>query len=101
MKKIDLKSMIIGFLGCIIFLMLTGQTFTIGTVEEVPKSFDIPPGNYDIECWPGAVKTHARCVVFDTLNAKAIGRFNSHNVRPMSQKLITENAFCPNGSSCN
>ena len=84
--------MIIGFLGCIIFLMLTGQTFTIGTIEEVPKSFDIPAGNYEIECWPGAVKTHARCVVFDTLNAKAIGRFNSHNVRPMSQKLITENA---------
>ena len=66
MKKIDLKSMIIGFLGCIIFLMLTGQTFTIGTVEEVPKSFDISAGNYEIECWPGAVKTHARCVVFDT-----------------------------------
>ena len=69
--------------------------------NKLPKSFDIPAGNYEIECWTGAVKTHARCVVFDTLNAKAIGRFNSHNVRPMSQKLITENAFCPNGSSCN
>ena len=101
MKKIDVKSLLIGFLCCATFILLTGQTFTIGTVEEVPKNFDIPPGNYEIECWPGAVKTHARCVVFDTLNAKAIGRFNTHNVRPMSQKLILENAFCPNGGVCN
>ena len=101
MKKIDSKSVFIGFLCCAILMLLTGQTFTIGTVEEVPKTFDIPPGNYEIECWPGAVKTHARCVVFDTLNAKAIGRFNTHNVRPMSRTLIMENAYCPTGSACN
>ena len=92
--------MIIGFLGCIIF-DADRTNFHHRDCRRSSKIFDIPAGNYEIECWPGAVKTHARCVVFDTLNAKAIGRFNSHNVRPMSQKLITENAFCPNGSSCN
>ena len=101
MKKYDLKSLVIGFLACSLSIILMGQTFTIGTVEETQPDARIPTGNYQIECWPGAVKTHARCVVFDTLNAQVIGRFNSHNVEPMSKKLIAKKAYCPTGSSCN
>ena len=100
MKKFDLKSVVIGILISFLCMILMGQTFTIGTAEETPTVVRIPTGNYQIECWPGAIKTHARCVVFDTLNAQAIGRFNSHNVRPISKKLISKEAYCPTGNVC-
>ena len=69
--------MIIGFLGCIIFLMLTGQTFTIGTVEEAPKSFDIPSFRRNAFLETGKILDDAPFLGFATTSGKLfdLGRY--------------------------
>ena len=81
MKSIDIKSFLIGFLGCALIIACSGATTR--PVFSQPEQGEA--GTYSIECGGGRSTENNHCLVFDTRYGIVRG-----NVQPFDVKYTPQ-----------